>query len=104
MKEREIAYQNLCQIIIDGKYSNLVLRSGKKTSPFITQLVYGTLRNYRLVREAWSRYAERKLPERVAILLDGDSLFVYVFIERTADSPVVWHFDFFPFAVIEAYL
>ncbi|MCR5068008.1 MAG: 16S rRNA (cytosine(967)-C(5))-methyltransferase RsmB [Erysipelotrichaceae bacterium] len=71
MKEREIAYQNLCQIIIDGKYSNLVLRSGKKTSPFITQLVYGTLRNYRLLREAWQKYAEKKLPNRLGVLLDG---------------------------------
>ncbi|MBO4537746.1 MAG: 16S rRNA (cytosine(967)-C(5))-methyltransferase RsmB [Erysipelotrichaceae bacterium] len=70
MKEREIAYQNLCSVIIDRKFSNLVLRNSRETSPFITQLVYGTLRNYRLVREAWSRYAERKLPERIAILLD----------------------------------
>ncbi|MBQ6654046.1 MAG: 16S rRNA (cytosine(967)-C(5))-methyltransferase RsmB [Erysipelotrichaceae bacterium] len=71
MKEREIAYQNLCQIIIDGKYSNLVLRAGRQTSPFITQLVYGTLRNYRLVREAWRKHVEKKVPNRLAVLLDG---------------------------------
>ncbi len=71
MKEREIAYQNLCSIIIDGKFSNLVLRNSPVTSPFITQLVYGTLRNYRLLRSAWSKYSQKKLPERIAILLDA---------------------------------
>ncbi len=71
MKEREIAYQNLCSIIIDGKFSNLVLRNSPVTSPFITQLVYGTLRNYRLVRHIWSQYSQKRVPERIAILLDA---------------------------------
>ena len=70
MKERETVWQNLCSIIIDGKFSNLVLRNSAQTSPFITQLVYGTLRNYRLVRHAWQKHAQGKLPAKLAVLMD----------------------------------
>ncbi len=70
MKERETAYNCLCRILIEKQYSNIVLRNNKDTTPFVTQLVYGTLRNYRLVRQGWQKYASKLPPQRICILLD----------------------------------
>ncbi len=70
MKEREVAYQCLVKVINEKQFSNIVLKNNKEVTPLVTQLVYGTLRNYRLVREAWSKYASKMPSSKVAILLD----------------------------------
>ncbi len=70
MNERETAYNCLCRILIDKQYSNIVLRNNKDNTPFVTQLVYGTLRNYRLARRCWQKYASKLPPQRIGILLD----------------------------------
>ncbi len=70
MKEREIAYNVLVKVVDEGSFSNIALRNTEGNSPLVTQLVYGTLRNYRLVREAWSK-SVKKLPNiKICILLD----------------------------------
>ena len=70
MKEREIAYKALCEVLIDNKYSNIVLRNNEENSGFITQLFYGTLRNYRLVRNCWQKYVKKLPDKKVCVLLD----------------------------------
>ena len=75
MSERKKAWECLIQIIKDGKYSNLVLRheldqmeSGSKA--LVTQIVYGTLQNYRLVRYQWEADVTHMPIGEIAILLD----------------------------------
>ena len=70
MKEREIAFNCLCKVLIDKQFSNIVLKNNKQVTAFVTQLVYGTLRNYRLCRYAWLKYANSKPNNKVCILLD----------------------------------
>lgn len=75
MSERRKAWECLIQIIKDGKYSNLVLRheldqmsGGSKA--LVTQTVYGTLQNYRLVRYQWEADVTHIPAAEIAILLD----------------------------------
>ncbi len=70
MSERETAFNCLCKVKIDKQFSNIVLKNCPDNSPLVTQLVYGTLRNYRLVRAVWSKYAEKMPSVKIAILLD----------------------------------
>ncbi|HQB32330.1 MAG TPA: 16S rRNA (cytosine(967)-C(5))-methyltransferase RsmB [Erysipelotrichaceae bacterium] len=70
MSERESAFNCLCKITIDRQFSNIVLKNCRDNSPLVTQLVYGTLRNYRLVREVWSKYAVKMPPAKICQLLD----------------------------------
>ncbi|MEG0361564.1 MAG: 16S rRNA (cytosine(967)-C(5))-methyltransferase RsmB [Longicatena sp.] len=75
MKARELAFQFLKDICIQKKYSNLLLRNEldkaqQKDKGLITQIVYGTLQNYRLCRYQWTSYV-RNMPDiEVCILLD----------------------------------
>lgn len=75
MNARNMAFKMLREICLEGKYSNLLLRkeldrAEVKDKGFITQLVYGTLQNYRLLRYQWESYAVKKPVEDIAILLD----------------------------------
>ena len=70
MKEREVAYNLLKQIVLEGQFSNIALRSERNVTPLVTQLVYGTLRNYRLVRYVWNKYATGRTANQLAVLLD----------------------------------
>ena len=70
MKERETAYRCLYKILVEGQYSNLVLRHCDNNTPLVTELVYGTLRNYRSVRQLWLNYVDKKPNNQIAILLD----------------------------------
>ncbi|MGI6509956.1 MAG: 16S rRNA (cytosine(967)-C(5))-methyltransferase RsmB [Erysipelotrichaceae bacterium] len=70
MSEREVAFNCLCKITIDRQFSNIVLKNCQDNSPLVTQLVYGTLRNYRLLRAVWSKYARKMPPVKICQLLD----------------------------------
>ena len=70
MSEREVAFNCLCKINIDKQFSNIVLKNCQDNSPLVTQLVYGTLRNYRLVRTIWSKFVKKLPPIKICQLLD----------------------------------
>lgn len=75
MNAREIAYECLVKIIDEGQYANLMMRSFLNQAEdidkgFITQIVYGTLRNYRYCRFQWEHFASKKCNSKIAILLD----------------------------------
>lgn len=70
MSQRETAFNCLCKITIDKQFSNIVLKNCLDNTPLVTQLVYGTLRNYRLVRTIWSKYAKKMPPAKICQLLD----------------------------------
>ncbi len=94
MDQRLCAYQCLCAIMLEQKYSNLVLRQSLQgfapaQRPYITRLVYGTLEQALLVRYQWEDLATRSPKGEAAILLD---MAVY---------ELLW-MDTQPYAVIDA--
>lgn len=75
MSARKIAYECCIKVIEEGQYANLSMRSllqkaNDKDKGLITQIVYGTLRNYRSCRFQWAHFAAQKCNNKVAILLD----------------------------------
>ena len=87
MKEREIAYRCLYKILVEGQYSNLVLRHCDNNTPLVTELVYGTLRNYRSVRQLWLNYVDKKPNNQIAILLDM-AVYELVLLDKPAYATV----------------
>lgn len=93
MKARECAWKYLCDICIHEKYSNLVLRQGmkdltKQDKAFVTQIVYGTLQNYRYVRYLWEDYVDKQPCEKISILLDM-SIYQLVFMDKLPSYAIV---------------
>ena len=75
MKVRELSFQLLQKICLERSYSNLLLRHELdrlegKDKGLATQIIYGTLQNYRLCRYEWEHYAKKLPPEPVCILMD----------------------------------
>lgn len=93
MSTRSEAFLILKTILLDQEYSNLSLRERLKHideqhRPFVTQVVYGTLENFMLVRYAWETYVE-KLPRKdVCVLLDM-SVYQLLCMEHKADYAIV---------------
>ena len=75
MNVREIAYKTLCEIVIKKEYANLNMRNfdyglSDADQGLLTQIVYGTLRNYRYVRYQWGLYVDSVDDKKLAVLLD----------------------------------
>ncbi len=75
MKVREVAYKVLCDVMIKKEYANINMRDigivlSEADQGLLTQIVYGTLRNYRYVRYQWEVYTTSKVDEKIAVLLD----------------------------------
>lgn len=93
MNAREIGFDLLKEICVHKKYSNLLLRNElerakDKDKGFITQLVYGTLQNYRYVRFLWERYVS-KLPDiDVCILLDM-SVYQMLYMDKVPSYAII---------------
>lgn len=75
MQQRKMIYDCLKAIMIEKQYANLVLRHELKQLPsekrgYVTQVVYGTLENYRYVRWCWECFVEYVPKKSVCVLLD----------------------------------
>lgn len=75
MNTRKIAFQLLKGIYQQQDYSNLTLRKALNTlaeeqRPYVTQVVYGTIENFMLMRYCWEGYAKTLPKEELCILLD----------------------------------
>lgn len=75
MEQRAIAYECLKAVMLDRKYSNLVLRHALNQVEMqkrakITQVVYGTLENYRYVRWNWEGLVAHLPKPEVCVLMD----------------------------------
>ncbi len=90
MENTKKAYEIILAVQNDHAYSNLMLQNldDNYNVNFITQLVYGTLRNYRLVRANWSQFVKDELESQISVLLD---LGVYMLndIKNTPDYAIV---------------
>lgn len=75
MSAREIAFSMLKDICLHNTYSNLLLRkelhkAREQDKGLITQMVYGTLQNYRLCRYQWEDLVKKLPSDEVCVLLD----------------------------------
>lgn len=72
METREYILDTLYKVFYDHGYASLLMRK-EKFSPqdagFISEVVYGTIRNYSLLEAQWRPYA-KKIRKRTALLLD----------------------------------
>lgn len=90
MENTKKAYEILLAVRKDHAYSTLLLQNldDSFNVNFITQLVYGSLRNYRLIRAGWSQFVKDDLDQEISVLLD---LGVYMIreIENTPDYAII---------------
>lgn len=73
MNVRNEIWNVLNQVCIEKEYANLALRKLQlepKDMGYLTNVVYGTLQNYRYVRYQWESYTTSKPKGKIAILLD----------------------------------
>ncbi|MEG0265240.1 MAG: 16S rRNA (cytosine(967)-C(5))-methyltransferase RsmB [Erysipelotrichaceae bacterium] len=90
---REKIWRLLCNVAIDKKYANLLLRNelgdwDQKEKAFITQIVYGTLQNARLVRYEWQDLVKLMPKEEICLLLDM-SVYQLLFMDRIPEYAIV---------------
>ncbi len=92
MNVRETAFNCLKEIIIDKQFANIVLQKdyglSQKDVSLLTQIVYGTLRNYRILRESWKPYVTKMPPQDIRILLDAAS-FQLLFLDKIPAYAVI---------------
>lgn len=90
MKNINKAYEILDKCINDHAYANLLLQNvdDSYNVGFIVQLVYGTLRNYQLVRAGWRQFVDNELSKEISVLLDL-GIYMLMEIENTPDYAIV---------------
>lgn len=93
MKARMFVYQALCKICLEKTYSNLYLRNeldrvDVKDKALCTQIIYGTLQNYRLCRYQWEDLVPKNPKDSVCILLDM-SIYQLFFMDHLPAYAVV---------------
>ena len=71
MNERKITYEILQKVIIDNGYANLLMRNYQIDNfSYITNVVYGVLRNYDLLCYQYNKLLNKKCKKEVEILLN----------------------------------
>ncbi len=93
MKARLKAHKLLVDICIDKRFSNLALKEEINEfidvdKALITNIVYGTLQNYRYVRYLWENYSESQPTESVSLLIDM-SIYQLVFMDRVPEYAII---------------
>lgn len=73
MNTRKKVLDILYRVMQEGGYASIILRDNKcilkNEMPFVSNLVYGVLRNYRYLEAHWKPYAKRSKP-KTALALD----------------------------------
>ena len=80
MENVKKAYEIIYQTRYKASFASLMIKEldDSYNPALITELVYGTLRNYYLVRENWRRFTKTKLSQQISSLLDlGIYMIIY---------------------------
>lgn len=90
MRNTKKAYEILNRVINEHAYANLLLQqvNDDYNIGFITQLVYGTLRNFKLVNSGWHQFVKNDLSNEISVLLDLGVYMLYD-IKNTPDYAIV---------------
>ncbi len=93
MTAREYILSVLKQVIYEGGYASLLLREKRnlfssEDNAFISETVYGTLRNYALLNKQWKEYAKHSVRRDTAILLNM-SIYHLFFLDKIPTYAVI---------------
>lgn len=93
MEARWRAYKILKDICLEKRYSNLALKEDLEglsdlDKGFVTNVVYGTLQNYRYLRYMWENFPKEAPMDEIGILIDM-SVYQFFFMDRVPDYAVV---------------
>lgn len=90
---REWIWKALCEVIMNGTYSNLYLKDHlqelpKKDQALASRIFYGTLQNYDYCQAAWKPYARNKVTKKLQILLTM-SCYQLLFLDKVPAYAVI---------------
>lgn len=75
MKPRQYILEVLMRVFQEDAYASLIMRSednkmSRQDMPFVSEVVYGTIRNYDMLEYQWRNYASGHVKKKIALLLD----------------------------------
>lgn len=73
MKPRQYILEVLMRVFQEDAYASLLMRENnmdRKDMPFISEVVYGTIRNYDMLEYQWRSYVSTHVKKKIALLLD----------------------------------
>jgi 16S rRNA (cytosine967-C5)-methyltransferase len=73
MKPRQYILEVLMRVFQENAYASLIMRDNnmpREDMPFISEVVYGTIRNYDMLEYQWRSYAKGHVKKKIALLLD----------------------------------
>lgn len=90
---REYIYEILDRVLRQGAYASLCLRGlpdtlTKEEVSFITEVVYGTLRNQTYLRYQWESFCERNVKGKIRLLLDS-AVYQLFFLDHIPEYAIV---------------
>lgn len=93
MNAREYILDILKQVVYEDGYASLLLRKNRdnfssEDNAFISETVYGTLRNYYYLEATWKEYAKTKVRSITALLLDM-SIYHLFYLDKIPDYAVI---------------
>ncbi len=92
MNTRAYILRILEQVVLDHGYANLLMRGmddmPAKDRAFVSEVVYGTLRNYDLLSYQWTGAVSRKVRKKTAVLLNM-SVYQLLFLDRVPAYAVI---------------
>ncbi len=90
MKNTKEAFHIINKTVNEKAYANLLMQHLDEdyNAAFITELVYGTLRNYRLVREGWRHFVKDDLDKEISVLLDL-GIYMLLYIDNIPNYAIV---------------
>jgi len=93
MKARRLAWDIICDVFIEGKYAGLSLKEkltkvAEVDKGLVTEIVYGTLRNYRFLFFQFEHLLERKVDLKIKLLL-ALSIYQLMYLDRVPSYAVI---------------
>ena len=91
MKAREYALKVLQQVFQENGYISLILRHSsfsKLDQAFISELVYGTVRNKTYLEYQWKQFAKNKVSTYTTLLLDM-SVYQLLYMDKTPNYAII---------------
>ena len=73
MKPRQYILDVLLRVFQEHGYASLIMRDNnmsREDMPFISEVVYGTIRNYDMLEYQWRSYSSGHVKKKIALLLD----------------------------------
>lgn len=73
MEQRKYILDVLMRVFQEGGYASLIMRESplkREDMGFVSEVVYGTIRNYDFLEYQWRSYAKTHVKKKIALLLD----------------------------------